>query len=133
MFQVLCYPSVDLKNPTRSRQQWAQGYFLDASLIEWFNSRYCAGEDLGDPRISPLLNPTMADQPPAMVITAGMDPLTDEASAYADRLEATGVRVDRLHVAPMIHGFITLYGALPRADLATAEMIRRLAGHLNDG
>ena len=121
-YQVLCYPSTDSSKNSPSRERWSKGYLLDLELIDWFNTRYCSGEDMADPRISPLLAPTLDDQPPAIMITAGMDPLVDEGLAYADRLEAAGVNVTRLHYAPLIHGFITLFGALPEADVAVAEM-----------
>ena len=49
-----------------------------------------------------------------MVLTAGFDPLRDEALAYADALEAAGVPVRRLHYPDMIHGFTLLRGLLPK-------------------
>jgi acetyl esterase len=128
--QILCYPATDASKPTDSKKKWSTGYLLDQELIDFFLGWYCSGQALDDPRISPLLNPELSAQPRAMVITAGMDPLNDEGRAYADRLEDSGVAVDRYHIAPMIHGFINLYGALPEADHAVGEMIGRIGAHL---
>ena len=129
--QILCYPSTDSSRITNSKQTWSKGYLLDQALIHWFLERYCAGQALDEPRISPLLTPDLSDQPSAMVITAGMDPLLDEGRAYADRLESAGVAVERYHIAPMIHGFITLYGLLPEADQAVGEIITRIGARLH--
>jgi acetyl esterase len=49
--------------------------------------------DRSDLKASPLRAPSLAGQPPAMIITAGFDPLLDEGRAYADRLRAAGVDV----------------------------------------
>ena len=129
-FQILCYLGGDYSKSTPSREKWGKGYLLDIELINWFFDRYCPGEDLTNPLISPLLIPKLENQPPAMVITAGMDPHADEGRQFVKRFEEVGVPVDHYHVAPMIHGFIALYGALPVADTAVGEFIQRIKGHL---
>ena len=131
VFQVLCYPGGDYTQSTPSREKWGKGYLLDAELIEWFLNHYCPNEDRSNPRISPLLSSTCDNQPPAMVITAGMDSHLDEGRQYVKRFEEADVPVDHFHIAPMIHGFLTLYGALPSADIAVGNMIQRIKGHLH--
>ena len=54
-------------------------------------------------------------------MTAGCDPLKDEGRAYADRLEAAGVAAVHVEYPDMIHGFVTMSGALPTARQAIAE------------
>lgn len=130
MFQILCYPGGDYTKSTASREKWAKGYLLDAELLEWFLNHYCPNEDRSNPKISPLLIPTFDNQPPAMVITAGMDSHLDEGRQYVNKFTDGGTPVDHFHIAPMIHGFITMYGALPNADIAVGEMIQRIKGHL---
>ena len=59
--------------------------------------------------------------PPALVITAGYDPLLDEGRAYAERLRAVGVEVAYREYADMVHGFILFGGVLDTANAAVAE------------
>jgi acetyl esterase len=120
----------DYTTMTPSREQWGKGYLLDLELLEWFLERYCPGEDLSDPRISVLLAESVVGHPPALVVTAGMDPHLDEGRAYANKLEEAGVEVERLHIGPMIHGFISFTGVLPKADSVTGEMIRKVGAYL---
>src|SRR5688500_4701443 len=96
--QLLVYPAVDVAGEYQSRVDNAEGYFLELAMMEWFFTHYVTdveGVDPHDPRLSPLHAPSLAGQPPAVVVTAEFDPLRDEGEAYADRLEADGVTVER--------------------------------------
>ena len=42
------------------------------------------------------------------MLTAGFDPLRDEAIAYADRLRAAGVRVVARDEPALVHGFLLI-------------------------
>jgi acetyl esterase len=117
--QALIYPAVDQAADTRSHAAFADGYLLTRDAIEWFKGNYLRGpEDEADWRASPLRAGDLAGLPPAYIITAGFDPLVDEGRAYAERLRAAGVKVTYECFAGMIHGFITMGGAIAAAHHA---------------
>lgn len=116
-FQLLIYPALDAsRDPERypSVAENAEGYFLTTELMQWFGRQYLeSGQDLTDVRLSPGLAATFADPetdsvaglPPALIVTAGLDPLRDEAAAYAEALQRAGVQVQYRCYEDTIHGF----------------------------
>src|SRR3989442_210692 len=106
-FQVLLYPVTDLGAETRSYTDFADGYMLTRDSMRWFAAQYLAGKDEAmDWRVSPLRAATLAGLPPALIVTAGFDPLRDEGEKYARRLRDAGVRVDYACYGGMLHGFV---------------------------
>lgn len=130
-FQLLVYPVTDARINTASYDENATGYFLTKSGMQWFVDHYLSGADGSpdDPRVSPLLasNDELASGPPALVITAGFDPLRDEGIAYADRLGELGVRTSHVHYAGQFHGFFSLAHMLADARGAHAMAAHMLA------
>ena len=87
-------------------------------------------EDRKDPRASPMLRPSLADLPPALVISAEFDPLVDENEAYAKRLCEAGVACDYVCFPGMIHPFFTLGGVVEdtaKAEKLCGDAMRKLA------
>ena len=130
--QWLIYPVTDLRGRTRSRSLLADGFLLTKHDIDWFQGAYLAGSglDITDPLVSPLLAEDLSGLPPALVVTAGFDPLRDEGEQYATRLRQAGVAVDLRRMDSMIHAFLNLNvlgGGIARAN---AEMISALRAHL---
>lgn len=109
-YQVLIYPVTDVSRmDTESYENFAEGFFLTRSEMEWFRSQYLPDEkDWVHPYASPLLAEDHAGLPPAMIITAQFDPLRDEGEAYAHKLHEDGVPVDLVSYQAVIHGFMTL-------------------------
>ena len=62
-----------------------------------------------DPRISPLLAESLSGLPPALIATAGFDPLRDEGDSYAAALSAAGTHVDLRTMGSLTHGFANLF------------------------
>src|ERR1051325_6637444 len=93
--QVLLYPVTDTSTETASYRQCADGYLLTRDGMQWFFDHYLKSPaEASDWRIAPLRAPSHAGVAPAVVITAGFDPLRDEGEAYARKLREAGVRVD---------------------------------------
>ena len=99
----------DLERESQSYADLADGYMLTRDSMRWFRAQYLAKtEDAADWRVSPLRAPSLAGLPPALVVTAGYDPLRDEGEAYARRLREAGVSVDAVSFGGMIHGFVPM-------------------------
>jgi len=97
--------------------------------IRWYTEQYLRSEaDKTDLRAAPLRAPKLAGQPPAMIVTAGFDPLRDEGKAYGERLRKEGVDVVYREYPGQIHAFVSLTKAIPQgmaATLEVAEYLRR--------
>ena len=72
----------------------------------------------------------LAGLPPALIYTAGFDPLRDEGQAYADRLAAAGVKTIHREFESLIHGFVGMRGALQAAARAMDDMVAGLRHEL---
>lgn len=130
-FQLLIYPATDMRCVHPSHTSNGQGYLLTSDTIRYFHDQYItdAAHDL-DWRASPLLREDLAGLPPALVLTAGYDPLRDEGLDYARALSAAGNRTSYVCFERQIHGFITMGRLLDEANAAVsmcaAELRRAL-------
>jgi acetyl esterase len=121
-FQLLIYPATDQHCASASHERNGQGYLLTRDAIDYFRRNYLPQEkQWADWRASPLLAPSHANLPPALVVTAGYDPLVDEGRAYAQKLRAAGVEVEYREYADMVHGFVLFGGVLDTANAAVSE------------
>jgi acetyl esterase len=126
-FQLLIYPATDQQMTFPSIERNGTGYLLTKQAMHYFRGHYLArAEDWLDWRASPLLAASLADLPPALVLTAGYDPLLDEGGAYADRLSRHGVKTEYCNYPDMVHGFITMGRALDTANAALDRCARAL-------
>jgi acetyl esterase len=107
--QVLNYPVTDVGAETQSYRDLADGYMLTRDGMRWFIAHYLGKpQDAEDWRASPIRAKSFAGVAPALIITAGYDPLRDEGDAYAQKLRAAGVSVDHVSFGGMVHGFIPM-------------------------
>jgi len=122
-YQLLVYPVTDLSSlDTDSYREHGQDYILTKDSMAYYRSHYLKGkEDSEDPYASPLLAEQMSGLPPALVITAEFDVLTDEGEAYANRLKQAGVPVSYVCFKGMIHAFFSLSSVVDRAKEAIKE------------
>ncbi|MBI2741100.1 MAG: alpha/beta hydrolase [Rhodospirillales bacterium] len=125
--QLLAYPVTDAVGRAESYRRYEDGYGLNAATMEWFFDHYTPDKgSRGDWRVSPLRAKSLAGLPPALVITAGYDPLRDEGRAYAFRLHQEGTQADLVEFGGMLHGFLSspmlLHGARRGTSLAAAAL-----------
>jgi acetyl esterase len=130
VFQLLFYPATDMTTRRRSRDLFADGFFLTDDDMTWFLDHYVPDLDMrADPRASVLLAEDLRGLPPAYVATAGFDPLRDEGNAFADRLREAGVPVVKRQHDDLIHGFASFMNLGTRFREAVSEA----AGALRTG
>ncbi len=68
---------------------------------------------------------------PALVVTAGFDPLRDEGETYARTLAEAGVQVELQRYPGFIHGFFNIVGVGRSNRAAVAEIAAKLKAALN--
>jgi acetyl esterase len=131
-FQLLVYPGSDRDMTRPSMIEFGRDYLLTADTMAWFwRNHYDGPRDRVDPYLAPLEAGDLAGLPPALVITAGFDPLRDGGELYAERLRAAGVPTELVRYDGMIHGFFVFPSVFDKAteaiSLASAALARRFA------
>jgi len=133
--QVLLYPVLDLSMETRSRTLFSDGFFLSKRDSDWFRDLYLGGAALAadDARVSPLKAADLSGLAPALLLTAGFDPLRDEGNEYAAALHSAGVSVDHRQFDALTHGFASIAPFGGGSANAIAATISAIRAHLSRG
>jgi acetyl esterase len=130
--QLLIYPATDMRAGAPSHTANGQGYLLTADSVAYYRGHYIPdAAQWSDWRASPLLAADHSRLPPALVLTAGFDPLRDEGRQYADALSGAGTPTQYVCFERQIHGFITMGRVLDEANTAVelcAAALRRALG-----
>ncbi|MFB6303539.1 MAG: alpha/beta hydrolase, partial [Haloferacaceae archaeon] len=126
--QGLLYPVVGHDFTTDSYRDHAADGLLSRAAMRWYWNRYLPADlHAHNPYAVPARAPSLADLPPATVVTAGFDPLRDEGFAYAGRLRDAGVAVETRDYPTTVHAFLSF------PELGVAEEGRTaLAADLRD-
>ncbi len=127
--QLLVYPCTDVASETASMTTYADAFPLTSGMMTWFMGHYLGPDD--DPagaRLSPLRETALAGLAPAVIATAGFDPLVDQGEAYAKALNAAGVTVRYRCYDSLSHAFTAFTGAIPAADAACREIAGLVRG-----
>lgn len=125
--QLLVYPVTDHRFDTASYTENGEGYFLTTDMMRWFSGHYLrSGADADDALASPLRAKSVEGLAPALLITAGYDPLRDEGEAYGARLKAAGVPISQTRYPGMFHGFFTMTGQIDQQAVAMKEATQAL-------
>ena len=107
--QLLIYPATDLTLKHPSMDEMAEGFFLTKDSMKYFRDNYIDDKELiKDPLVSPLFAEDLSGHPPAVVVTAGFDPLRDEGDQYAQALRNANVEIYHRTHDSYIHGFVNM-------------------------
>lgn len=129
--QALIYPCIDDRQTRPSMTENAEGYFLTAADMVWFWDHFVPTEHRSDPRAVPARAEDLSGMAPALVQVAHFDPLRDEGIEYAERLRDAGVEVELTSYPGVVHGFVSRWEQMARAEQAHAELgdfLRRRLG-----
>lgn len=132
VLQLLLYPITNFAGYTRSYGLFADGFFLRRWDMDFCHGKYLDGSgiDPADPTVSPLLADDLSGLPPAILVTAGFDPLRDEGRQYGEALRAAGTPVDAREYGSMIHAFPNFFTLGGGSAKATGDFISALRAHL---
>jgi len=129
-YQMLCFPGVDISgNPygKPGSDKVLSGEFLEAIYLCYLPEPKYGKEPYASPRTAP--REMLAGLPPALLISAGQDPLYPQYIDYAARLKEAGVDVEVCHFEDADHGFIYMGQAedAERACEAIVDFVKKHA------
>jgi acetyl esterase/lipase len=113
--QVLLYPGLDRDMTAPSITAMTDGPLLARDDIDYMHT--LADGDAGpptDPYLVPAYAADLSGLPPAIVVTAGCDPIRDWGERYADRLRDAGVQTTCTRYPGIYHGFLMRCDATAR-------------------
>ncbi len=128
-FQLLLYPATAMAQDTQSRRDLAEGHLLTAEVMAWFGDHFAAAGHPQQRRAEPV-HADVSSVAPALVVTAGFDPLKDEGKAYAAAIGAAGGRAEHLEYGGFVHDFYTLAPFCPGVPAAIEETAAKLKAAL---
>jgi len=117
-FQLLIYPCNDVEMKYDSAYNNGVGYGLSTQAMEWFWEQYLSKKsDAKNPYAVPASAKDFRGVAPAIITTAEFDPLLDDGYNYADLLRKAGVPTVYREYEGVIHGYFTLAGITPEANV----------------
>ena len=128
-FQLLLYPAVGPRTMTASRRD-RDGPVLSSEAMTFFEAALAAHAHPEGLRAAPAQAADLSGLPPALVVTAGFDPLEDEGADYAKALQAAGVAAIHRNYPGFVHDFYIMGDVSPAVIEAAREAARALAAAL---
>lgn len=126
--QLLLYAALEASFEKLSFHENAEGKWLTTKDTIWFWRNYLGPSRHADPYAEPLAANNLAGLPPALVITAGFDPVRDDGEIYAHRLQAAGNQAILQRYPGTIHGFL----GVPAELEAGKDAVRLIAATIRD-
>jgi acetyl esterase/lipase len=128
--QLLVCPILDAISDSQSMQTYADVWPMSVDTLKWIFGHYLGPEaDPFDPRLSPFRAKDVSGLAPAIIVTAGFDPLVDQGELYARKLKAQGTPVVYRCYDALAHAFTGFAGVVPEAEVASVE----IGGFLREG
>lgn len=122
--QFLIYPMLDPMMETESYELFKKNFFLTKDTMEWFWRCFRNNDaDNEDKKFNIMkTNECLELYPETHIVTAGFDPLCDEAEEFLFMLNENGVKVRQLHYPRLFHGFANV-GILSEAKNALDDFL----------
>ena len=121
--QLLLTPLLDFSDARIKANAGLGLWPITAADIDILTGHYAgAGTDLTDPRISPALESLIIGQPRTLVVSAGLDPLSDQGLAFVHRLLQARTRAVYRRYDTLPLGFDLLAGVVHDARAAVVDM-----------
>lgn len=121
--QLLIYPMCDPSCSSESYTLFEENYLLTKKAMIWFWDKLINSEDNIDDEYLNLMKVNLENKlPKTIIVTAGFDPLSDEAEKYAYLLHEKGNNVKQLHYPSMFHGFASMT-RLNSAKIAVVDFL----------
>jgi acetyl esterase len=121
--QVLLYPGLDRDMTAPSITSLADAPMLTRDDIDYIHGLVDGdAAPPGDAYLVPAYAAELSGLPPAIVVTAGCDPIRDWGERYAARLRDAGVQTTATRYPGMYHGFLMRSDTTARGRLAIAEI-----------
>ncbi|MBA3957406.1 MAG: alpha/beta hydrolase [Parachlamydiaceae bacterium] len=124
--QLLLYPVLTCDLNEKEFKNSADQQFMTLDAMRMFWTMYASPEEAKQPYASPLKADNFKDLPPALIISAELDPLRREAEEYAENLRKAGVKVFTKRFTGMIHSFLSVPVTLKARDDAFTEIVTQL-------
>jgi acetyl esterase/lipase len=116
------YPRTAPDEEFPSHYEFAEGHLLTRKTILWFHRHYRSSDaDRHDFRYAPLICKDLSRLPPALIIVGECDPLRDDGTAYAERLQRDGNAVELTNYPGMVHPFFSMGGAVDAGRQAMSQ------------
>ena len=124
------YPATELleKFPSYAENAYGRALLTDHAM-QWIERTLAPSLDtldLLDPWYSPRRSPDLRGLAPAIVVSAGFDPIRDDGLDYAARLRAADVPVELLHYGGQLHGFLNF----DSVNSASRDALQRIGNAL---
>ena len=115
--QILFYPITDCRLRTQSMLNYKDSPMLNEKMLSFYVKNYAREpKDILSPMFSPLLATDLSRLPPALIITAELDPLSDDGRLYTEALNAAGSKANALMAKGAYHGFMPYREATGRLE-----------------
>lgn len=119
---LLYYPAVTLEQDDRSYALFVNGYGLEQGFVDAVSQlAFPRPQDRIVAHAWALREADLRCMPASIVVTAGFDPLRDQARRLATRLEADGVAVTYLNYPTLTHSFLNWSGLIEDAAFAARQ------------